>query len=271
VLERQIQAGKRDYQVVNAGFAGGFETDQHYVWLRHNLERLDPRIVVLGAFPGNDILGIDPDAWADLDAEGLPRKWLAADLHVGADGIIMSKAGGMTDFQGLGPAYHVPVLRNSHLFILAATAFDRVRGTATGDGNAVERRLQHLFGVYSDEFARKEATFVRLVTAMQRACEARGTRFVVALLPINFMVEPEKLERVIPGQRFRGREPVYHVRLRDLLAAKGIEVVDIADEMRRAGPGPYFPANGEVHFNPRGHAFTARKLYEFLEAGNYLR
>lgn len=271
VLDARIRERYPQYQVVNAGFADGFETDQHYVWLKHNMQRLEPRIVILGAYPGNDILGINPNAWVDLDDRGLPGRWIAEDLNVAADGVIRSKSKGVTDLLGIESAYGVPLLRESHLFILAGKAFDKMSRKLTGEQGSVEYRLQHLFGVYSDEFIRKEAIFLELVGAMQGMCDSRGTRFVVALLPINFMVEPEKLDRVLPGSRFRGRESVYYARLERLLAAKGIRVLNIESEMKRAGPGPYFPANGEVHFNPRGHAFTAGKLFEFLSAANDLR
>lgn len=268
VLDRLLQASHPGHQVVNAGFAAGFETDQHYVWLKHNLGRLKPRVVVLGVFPGNDILGINREAWADRDARGLPGRWLDPHIRVAADGTLESTAGAA---QGpLDTAYRVPLLRNSHVFILAAAAADRVWRRLTRATSPAERRLQHLFGVYSQEFVEKEAVFVDLVQGIRSLCEQSGARFLVALLPINFMVERDKLELVIPAETLRDRPTAYFARLKGLLAARSIPVVDIEEEMRNAGPGPYFPANGEVHFSPRGHALAAQGIHDRL-ARDYLK
>jgi lysophospholipase L1-like esterase len=271
VLERLVRRQHPHYQVVNAGFTDGWETDQHYVWLKHNIARLDPRILVLGVFLGNDINGIDPAAWSELDENGLPGRWHDASLEVTPEGFIKDRRTRAATTAAPEVLYRIPVVRDSHLVILAGRAYARLSEIAAVKQGFREESLQHIFGVYSSEFLAKEALFLKTLEAMKRMCESRGTPFIVALLPINFMVEREKLDKVFPGSRFRGRDPVYYDRLQPLLAERGIPVVNIEREMKRAGTGPYFPANGEVHFNPRGHALTAGKLYEFLAAGGYLR
>ena len=129
------------------------------------------------------------------------------------------------------------MLRESHLLVLASRAFDRIfrRSSAERFG---DESFQHIFGIYTPEFLDREALFLRLVEGMKRMCEARGARFHVALLPINFMVEPEKIDKVVPGSRFRGREAVYYGRLQPLLERRGIVAVNVEAEMKRAGEGP---------------------------------
>jgi hypothetical protein len=55
---------------------------------------------------------------------------------------------------------------------------------------------------------------------------------------------------------------VYYNRLEKLLGLKGIDYLNIEKKMNEEMMGPYFPKNGEPHFNPTGHSFTAKKLYE---------
>ena len=85
-----------DYQVINAGYTDGHETDQQYVWLKHNIAKLHPKIVILGVFLGNDILGIKPGAWGDVGDDGLPNKWLDTDLYVASYGVIRNKTAGLS-------------------------------------------------------------------------------------------------------------------------------------------------------------------------------
>jgi hypothetical protein len=85
------------------------------------------------------------------------------------------------------------------------------------------------------------------------------------------MVEREKLDMIVPASRFRHADSVYYARLEAALKDRGFPVLNIESEMKKDATGPFFPANAEVHFNARGHAFTARKLLDFLAAQDALR
>jgi lysophospholipase L1-like esterase len=269
-IERQMRKDGYTYQVVNAGYADGFETDQQYVWLKHNIGKIVPKLVVLNVFLGNDIYFINPSAWYDVDADGLPSKWLDADLYVQPNGILRNTQAGIATV-GVQGIYRLPILRDSHVCILVGRAVDKLRFRLSGEGEGFkEEALQHIFGVYSERFLDREARFLKLLSAMDRMVRSTGAKFVVTLLPMNFMIDRDKMDLVLPRSKFRQAESVYYDRLSQLLASRGLPLLNIEKAMKQGNEGPFFPANGEVHFNRRGHAFTADRIYEFLRTGGYL-
>jgi hypothetical protein len=256
LLEKRLYQEGYKYQVLNAGYTDGHETDQQYVWLKHNIEKLAPKIVMLNVFLGNDIRFINPDAWADLDADGLPSKWLDKNIHVEPNGILRNTQIGPSTV-GETVIYRLPILRDSHLCILVAKAFDQAKNKLLKIPTGYyDKSFEHIFGIYSPE--------------LDRLARSNGARFAVSLLPINFMVEREKMDIVLPGSQFRNSDSVYYRRLSGMLEKNGIVLVNIEDAMKQSKEGPFFPENGEVHFNRRGHAFTSEKIYEFLRAGDFL-
>lgn len=271
VLNARIGATSDKYQVINAGYTAGWETDQQYVWLKHNIEKLRPVLVVLGIFLGNDITGIDPVSWVDHDDKGLPGKWISSDLFVTEAGYIRNRNKGITTV-GVESIYRFPVLRESHLAILIAKAWDKlIDKLENREAVLVGEAFDHIFGHYTEEFLKKEATFLKLIQAMNSLAKEHGSAFAVALLPMNVMVEKDKVDlsatygvSALPPQ-FQNAESVYYTRLGKLLQEAGIPAIDIESAMKSSKRGPYFPANGEVHFNPNGHRFTAEQILQFLK------
>ncbi len=269
LLEQRLRKNNYNYQVVNAGYTDGFETDQQYVWLKRNIDLIHPKLVVLDVFLGNDIYYINPDAWTDLDADGLPSKWLDHNLSVQANGILRNKQVGANTV-GVESIYRVPILRNSHLCIMAGRAIDFIRSRLFGYRGFEEDALQHIFGVYTDTFLDHEQLFLKLASAMDRLARDRGAKFAVTLLPMNFMIEREKMDITLPYSKFRNAPSVYYARLSELLKNNGIASLNIEDAMKNSHDGPFFPANGEIHFDRKGHILTADRLYDFLRTGGYV-
>ena len=269
LLEQRLRKNNYNYQVVNAGYTDGFETDQQYVWLKRNIDLIHPKLVVLDVFLGNDIYYINPEAWADLDGDGLPSKWLDHNLSVQANGILRNKQVGANTV-GVESIYRVPILRNSHLCIMAGRAIDFIRSRLFGYRGFEEDALQHIFGIYTDTFLDHEQLFLKLASAMDRLARDRGAKFAVTLLPMNFMIEREKMDITLPYSKFRNAPSVYYARLSELLKNNGIASLNIEDAMKNSHDGPFFPANGEIHFDRKGHILTADRLYDFLRTGGYV-
>jgi lysophospholipase L1-like esterase len=267
ILNELVKKVRHDYQVINAGYTDGWETDQQFVWLRHNIKALQPKIVVLGIFLANDITGIDTQSWVDLDQDGLPNKWISKDLYVSEGGFLKNNVKGLSTV-GVESIYQLPGFRESHLAILVGKALDKIvnrfeNRTPIG----YEETSEHIFGHYTDDFLKKEAIFLNLLRAMKKLSNDNGSKFMVALLPANFMVEREKFDFLTSkwlSSKNRNSDSVYYARLAKLLQQLDIPAVDIESEMKRSKLGPFFPANGEVHFNPKGHSFTAARIFDFL-------
>lgn len=266
VLNKLVQRRNDKWHVINGGYVGGFETDQQYVWLKKNIEKINPKMVVLGVFLGNDILGINEEAWLDLDQYGLPSKWVDENLTVDASGRLANKVAGVNTV-GVESVYKLPVLRESHFFVLLGRAVDKIYNKlADRKVTYGVESFKHIYGEYSPGFLGKEKKFLELVARMKRLVEQRGGDFVVALLPINFMVDRELLKKVLPAdyETYVLQEPVYYDRLAKILEEKDIPYVNIYSAMRESQEARYFPTNGEVHFNPVGNSFVAKKLYDYL-------
>lgn len=265
VLQKKIGS---PYQVLNAGYAGGFETDQQYVWVKKNIPIIKPKIVILGVFLGNDILGINKFAWRDLDSMGLPSRWLNENLSVTSSGYIRNKVRGI-DAVGVERIYGIPILRDLHVCIIAGKVFDRL--IAGQVDSYSEESFKHIFGDYSENFLSHEKVFLNLIMGMRSVAESNGAKFIVVLLPINFMVHPNMFEKVLPGSKYKNAESVYYDRLETKLKTKNIPFINVEKLMKNnINNGPFFPSNGEVHFNPRGHEFTADVIFESLTMSGYL-
>jgi hypothetical protein len=270
----QLQAllDHRGYQaqVLNAGYADGFETDQHYVWFRHLGPTFHPTVTLLGFFVGNDIHFLDFSAWQDLDESGLPTRYRSTNLFVDPWGRILTHnpdgAGGTV---GVEWFYRIPILRESQAFVFAGIRLSRLlshENVAAFWDNA----FAHIFGDFTPEFLVKETAAVNLIDGIRRQAHAAGSEFAVVLIPINFMVDPEKLPKVVGGSRYKKPKSDYYARLAGLLAARGISSINIGELMRASSEGPFFPANGEVHFNTNGHRFTAQRIVDFLTSQHML-
>ena len=84
----------------------------------------------------------------------------------------------------------------------------------------------------------------------------------VLMIPVNFQVEPDFLAMVY-GPKYRV-ERNYYEEVKTIFDEMDVLYLDMLEEMT-AIPGQYFPRNGEVHFNPAGHRFTAEQLKSFLD------
>ena len=264
VLERLVAGRSSGWQVINAGYAAGYETDQQYSWLSQHINKFAAKVVVLGIFLGNDIMGIKTSAWQAPDSAGLPTRWIDRDLVVADNGMLINKRRGLGTV-GAEYIHHVPLLRESHFAVAIGHLLDRWLFPQVAEEQLAAFR--HIFGDYSPEFLRQEAIFLKLVAGMRDETQAHGAKFMVVLLPINFMVQPELLAKVLPTSPDIGKLPSpYYDRLSLALAARQIEHINIDLEMRQDGRAKFYPINGEVHFNPLGHQFVAEQLHKRLTA-----
>lgn len=268
-LQRLLDMHRIEAQVLNAGYAGGSEPDHQYAWFKRIGVGFQPTVTLLGFFLGNDINDIDFTAWRNLDDRGLPTRYEIPDVYVDGAGRLRSRAG---DWQSAGVDffYRAPILRESHLFIVLGKVVDRflLRRRA----GYAEESFAHIFGDFSADFLEKERVAIDLIEGMKATAASAGSEFAVILIPINFMVDRDTLRLVIPARKGRTVYLDYYERFAAFLQRRGIASVNIGAAMRRsATEGPFFPSDGEVHFNARGARFTAERIFEFLHSENLLR
>ena len=284
LLERELEAslGDAKVQVLNAGFVATYP-DTYYLWLKRAGLALEPDLVVLGFFVGNDI---DHDlawenTWPHIDADGLP-------LQITNESVKIDK--GYVVSLNRRRRYRYPVLRNSHLVQAVASALDAAAGEdfdprlerdwkpkkgVAGD------RPPHRFGrmafnpwMYRREFAprteRVVAKVQKLLAATARLTAAHGVPLVVMTIPAKEQLQPDDFDLADePGmQDFELDKPQ---RIFDAFFAEhGIANLDLLPLLRERDDGPYYFAF-DNHFDAHGNEVAAEALADFLLEGRWIR
>jgi len=62
----------RKVEVINAGYASGYAPDAYYAYLKKEGFALQPDLVLIGFFVGNDFIDFSEEDWAEVDEYGLP-------------------------------------------------------------------------------------------------------------------------------------------------------------------------------------------------------
>ena len=260
---------KYQYEIINAGYASGHNTDQQYSWLSNYLNNNEcPETIILGFFLGNDF-NINKNNWKKKDKKGFPIKYLSNNIYVDDDNFLRSKKKSIHTV-ATETIYKIPILRESHLLIAITKIIRRVERkiggkSATGwDFN----NFKFIYGEYDQNFLEKEKIIIDLITEINLKSLSCNGNFVVLFLPINFMLMEEMFEIKFPQiKKLNNQLPLYYDRLEKKLKNLNIKYINIYDLMKKdfkiKGIN-HFPNSGEVHFNSYGHYFTSAEIYNFL-------
>jgi hypothetical protein len=239
-------------EVVNAGVPGRW-MDEYYLEIAHRSLPLEPDVVLLGFFVGNDIDGSDARAhvWRRVDEKGLPLAVEIPGLRV-EDGLrVRSRP---------KARWRIPVVRHSHL---AQVFFDG--GRAIAEAWQPPPLVEEI--VYAPEDAPETKLVVdrveRLLAGITDLCREHGARLLVVMIPTREQIIPE----LAPDDRPRDWEkPQRH--FREFLERQRIPFVDLLPRLRaerRAGPLYY---HFDAHWTPRGHALAGDAIAEELARWN---
>lgn len=251
--------GDATAEVINLGI-GGYGTVQEVTWLAENLESaLDPDLVILGFYPGNDlsdsVRGLAARAARPDEAGGAARaappppsrslkvrRWLGRRLHLYS--FVSERADGL-------------LLRLGMRSVVYAEEIDVLRrpepdGIAAGWG-AVRTSLAELAGL----------------------ARSHGFDVIVAGIPMRHQVSPGSWERVRKWERETSGMDLSGVdldaprrRLVEVGREAGLEVIDLAPALRKE-PDParlYFAR--DQHLSAWGHERVAAALAAAVSAGS---
>lgn len=246
VLERSTA---RPVEVINAGVPGRW-TDEYYLELKARSLGLEPDVVLLGFFVGNDVDGEDARAhvWSRVDAAGLPLAVTVPGLRVQDGHRVKSRT---------KSRWRLPVVRDSHL---AQLFFDG--GKALLDAWRPPALAEEV--AYSPVDTAETKAVVerveRLLVAMAELCRASRVELVVVMIPTREQVHPEA---VPPGRVRDWEKPQRHFRA--FLTRAGIPFLDLLPSVRKAaseGASLYY--RFDAHWTARGHALAAAAVADFL-------
>lgn len=246
VLERELVAANAslNIEVINAGVPAWW-TDAYYLYLKTRGLALDPDVVVLGLFMGNDVDARDARhaIWPETDAAGLPLAITSDRVRIDNGHRVRVKR---------RARWVIPVLRNSHLFQLLYTSGKNI-------GRQFSPKIQAKTLYQETYSAETEAIIVKvkkLIVAMATMTQAQNARFIVAMIPERTQVY---------NDRGKGRQSLDYAKPQRLLAKfftqEHIEYVDLlpAALAAAASDEPLYYTK-DSHFTRAGYLVAGREL-----------
>lgn len=272
VLEQLLTNEGYKVEVLNAGYADGWSPDEHYVWLNHEGLKFQPDIIIYGFFIGNDIDGIDPQNWVEINNQNLPNKIVNNSISVDQFGKIRSnKADSKT--VGADFIYKIPIVRESHLVILLQNYLNaiitKITSSKVNSGWGDNPFPFILRNQNNEKMNQQENTFIQVVKGISDTAKNNNAEFITLMIPINFQVNPELMSKVIGTNKYNLQRN-YFSELSNKFTENQINHVNLLDKMT-AKSEKYYPDNGEVHFNKNGHLFTASVINDYIIGTGWLK
>jgi len=280
ILERNLNAAvaeigaKNKFEVINAGFSGGFTLDGFYSWLVNKGFELNPDLVLVSFFPYNDVSDLLEMEWKKIDDIGLP-------IVVGSLDTIV-KHGRLARRYPTEWKYAIPVLRNSHLFILLGQALEKY-------SPAVTELIKKPFGVVSGKprAERKEVDECiydlecsgQMSDALGKSWRLfEGIKFRASQKGIKvgslILTSPDQVGRLAglepsgeKNKRVSNSQP--QAEIKNQLINVGIEVIDILPELTDKKEEQYFYSR-DGHLNIRGHGRVAQAIFKSFMEGDFI-
>lgn len=268
-LERSLnaKAPPKRVEVLNAGI-GGWGTGQQMLYLQQEGPRLQPDLVLLVFYPGNDVANNSAILERQQRLEEPFKPYWELD---GAEGLRQAPhrqkdAAWFEDVLWLGR-------RSSAAFNFVESGFfDKFRyrdlDLVGGQGDVGKPVLM---ADYPPEWEQSWQVTERLLGSAARTSEAAGSRFVVVVAPSTFQVVPEDWRDLVRSGRGRASDwdqDKPNKRVAEIAARRGLTVIDLLPVLRAArdgGAGPlYF--DRDKHWTANGHEVVARALDERLGA-----
>jgi lysophospholipase L1-like esterase len=253
-LERLLSAPLgADVEVINAGFAAGYSPDTYYLFLKKRGMLLNPDLIVIGFFVGNDIDHVRAfeNEWTEVDGEGLPLRIINVDSKVD-EGWLVARRRPLR--------YEVPVLRDLHLFQLAAGAMPQIAGGRTSAAGRSTGEIPFVFRVAYEERTRRLVEQVqRLFRAIKRVANERRVPLCVLLIPDRDQLVAEENLRTAAADWDKPQRL-----FRAFFDEERIPYLDVLAEMRATNAAEDLYIPNDFHWNRRGHELAARRLAEYI-------
>jgi len=255
VIEARLNdaLGPGRVEVINAGFAACNYPDTYYLYLKERGLALDPDLILVGLFVGNDL---DHDlagehTWPRVDDAGLPLK-IENTLFRVDDGYWVSRTPLLR--------YRLPVVRNSHLAQVLISALKRARPSAP---TVLFNRWMYRRD-YTDRTEDAVDRVATLIAATADLAEERGIPIVFVIIPAREQVHPERYDfsrhAFMAGHDLEKPQRV----LRRLLEDRGLVSLDLLPAVRGASEEGSLYYDLDQHWNSRGQALAGEAIAGFL-------
>ncbi len=261
-LGSSLAAAGKPAEVLNAGVRG-WGTTQELLYLSHLGLQLEPDIVVLVFYVGNDLV----DNSRELSGS-------AADGAIGRPFLVLGEHGSVLaqpSVSARSPLASLSGTARAHSALFNLVENGVVTKLAYADRSEVLRSTHRVAFAAPPPPAWERAWALTegLLVAARDAAEERGARFLVVAAPHKAQLDPNDWERLVrgapvPGTTWDRRLP--QDRLRAVADNHGIQLLDLlpALEMAEGAGTLYFAENS--HWTAAGHRVVADAIAEVLLA-----
>lgn len=200
-LEKLLKEQGKKAEVINAGFSSGLSPDTYYVYLKEKGLKLQPNIVFVNLFLGNDITDLFENDWPKIDGQSLPLKVISRERQIDNQGRLV--------FRQMDWKYRIPVLRDMHVGILLLNVIEQkspqlekvIRAVVNApdlleDITQSEKDQCLYFNQCSDRFEQQWQKLALLFTGFKKISDESGVPIVITLMPPVFQLtaRPESEE-----------------------------------------------------------------------------
>lgn len=260
-LESMFEGESKIIEVINAGYKAAWSPDSYYLFLKNEISKYKPDIVIFGIWVGNDLTDIKDNEWLKLDNKGLPLDIESKIYYVDGSNRLRDK-----NFIDRGSLYSTignflwkysqtyNLVRNKFNFLLI-----KIRKSTQDDFNCI----------YCNEFDKKhESTWKNMKLIMKASkdiSDDKDFKFIVAIFPTKEQVDNKEWEKYKGFYKDRGmvmERP--QTEFKGILHSLGIMYIDLLPDFQKLNVDNSFYFENDPHWNVKGHELVAQKLYGYI-------
>lgn len=255
VLEQLLKtdAGEK-VEVINAGVPARY-VDEYYLELRERGLALEPDVVIVGFFVGNDIDGIGAlgNVWTKVDENGLPLEIDRPDRV--DDGYLVRRVSRRR--------WYLPVIRNSHIAQLLYETGRTIHQLVDPPRLKVDSIYEPIYDHATEQLVERVE---ELFLVMAQVTRESGAEFLVVMIPAREQVYAGRWQG---GERFDWDKPQRI--FTKFFTDADISFIDLLPFFGAAPDGDALYFEDDKHWTSRGHAVAAAAIAQRLDQRGTLR
>ena len=253
-LEKILDNKIKKFEVWNAGVSG-YAPDTEYVYLKNNIGKIKPDIVLLGFYAGNDVLDLCKNYW-QTGEKGLPKEVESKIVYVEENKLRLKNNQINPYKSGFVNYIRLFLSRFSHSFLFLK---NKLAGTSKIDVEGLPLLLVETNPAIKIKFDKTK----ELIDAMQKLSKENNASFVMIIIPARMQVNNKEWSAI--EKTFEGIELKRNKTQEDLLLFCKKYQIECVNLM------PAFLSNAslyhtltDIHLNKDGHLKTAQSVAEFI-------
>jgi hypothetical protein len=257
VLEKMLNERNdgTTYEVINGG-AIGYTTDNEYLLLNEKGLTLNPDIVVLAFFAGNDVTEIRRHLW-ETDENGVPLKLTDTDHYVDEDHRLRLKG------EEEPVSYFVNFIYKRMIILEQKFGWIKTDPTLTwpafldpNDPNGDPR-----IPLFWDKIE-------IVISAMKHELDNRNIKLIVVSIPMDVQTDKKYWKKYslmyFDDDAYEKNRP--QTKLKELTDKYGIDLIELLPYFREEGKDKWLYFEKEdPHWTSEGHALAAQIIYDNLQ------